>query len=120
MSKNETVKDVRVLVSFYAAREDDKIHLALLDIFLWKTQKSENLKGGTIPLSYLHSDPNLLQSFVTLKEINKVHLSIMGNVKYGLQNELPIDRNWAAFWAVFDWWTAYQGDPLPLNDANLP
>ena len=34
MSKNETVKDVRVLVSFYAAREDDKIHLALLDIFL--------------------------------------------------------------------------------------
>ena len=34
MSKNETVKDVRVLVSFYDAREDDKIHLALLDIFL--------------------------------------------------------------------------------------
>ena len=82
MSKNETVKDVRVLVSFYDAREDDKIHLALLDIFLWKTQKSENLKGGTISLSHLQSDPNLLQSFVALKEISRAHLSIMGNVKY--------------------------------------
>ena len=85
MSKNETVKDVRVLVSFYDAREDDKIHLALLDIFLWKTQKSENLKGGTISLSHLQSDPNLLQSFVALKEISRAHLSIMGNVKYGLK-----------------------------------
>ena len=60
-----------------------------MKILNWRRRRkqlpSENPKGGTISLSYLHSDPNLSQSFVTLKEINKVHLPIMGNVKYGLK-----------------------------------
>ena len=90
MSKNETVKDVRVLVSFYAAREDDKIHLALLDIFLWKTQKSENLKGGTISLShYILTQTYCNPLLLSRKSAGHTYpLWVMWNTDYKMNSQL--------------------------------